>query len=67
MKMKGAWGQFGKAEETFWDCTFGMNENGGMNEEDFAKYIKENLIRLYPDARDKPDKRVILKVDSGPG
>ena len=67
MKVKGAWGQFGKPEETFWDSTFGMNEKGGMNEQEFAKYIKKNLIRLYPDARDKPGKRVILKVDSGPG
>ena len=38
-----------------------------MDEAEFAKYVKNNIIPLYPDALDVPGKRVMLKVDSGPG
>ena len=44
-----------------------MNKKGSTNKEEFAKYVKKNLLRLYPHAEDKKGKRVIMKVDSGPG
>ena len=44
-----------------------MNGKGGMDEEEFAKYIECNIMRLYPDAADIPGRRVIVKLDSGPG
>jgi hypothetical protein len=44
-----------------------MNEKGGMNDEEFFKYIMTSIRRLYPDMSDKPGKRVLLKMDSGPG
>ena len=47
--------------------SYGMNEKGGMDEIEFEKYVKNSIIPLYPDACDLPGKRVLIKVDSGPG
>ena len=44
-----------------------MNEKGGMDNKEFDKYIRNNIMRLYPDAADEPGKRVIIKCNSGPG
>jgi hypothetical protein len=33
-------GKFGCPKERLWPVTFGMNENGGMNEEEFEKYLR---------------------------
>jgi hypothetical protein len=50
-----------------WPCTIGLNEKGGMNDEEFDKYIDNSIVPLYPDLEDTPGKRVLQKVDSGPG
>ena len=42
----------GGAEETKWPYTLGMNETGGMNDEEFEKYVLTNLERLYPGVAD---------------
>ena len=47
--------------------TFGFNAKGGMDNEQFKEYFKTNIAPLYPDADDKAGKRVMVKVDSGPG
>ena len=60
-------GKFGHTKEREWNTTFGMNEKGGMDAEEFEKYVMGCLVPLYPDALDVPGKRVMLKVDSGPG
>ena len=60
-------GRFGCAEERIWPCTIGMNEKGGMSDNEFEKYIDNSIIPLYPDLEDTPGKRVLLKEDSGPG
>jgi hypothetical protein len=44
-----------------------MNERVGMNAVDLDKYMKNAILPLYPDIEDVPGKRVLLKVDSGPG
>jgi hypothetical protein len=44
-----------------------MNEKGGMNDEEFERYINNTSIPLFPGMEDTPGKRVLLKVDSGPG
>ena len=44
-----------------------MNEKGGMTDNEFDKYIDNSILPLYPDLEDTPGKRVLLKVDSGPG
>ena len=60
-------GKFGHATEREFPCTFGMNEKGGMDDAEFQKYIMGSIVVLYPDARDVKGKRVMIKVDSGPG
>ncbi|TAH02125.1 MAG: hypothetical protein EAZ17_03930 [Sphingobacteriales bacterium] len=44
-----------------------MNEKAGMNEVELEKYIFKAILPLFPDAADEERKRVLLKVDSGPG
>ena len=38
-----------------------------MTKEEFCEYVMNSLVPLYPDACDEPGKRVMIKVDSGPG
>jgi hypothetical protein len=45
-----------------------MNERAGMNAVELDnKYIMNSILPLYPDIQDYPGKRVLLKLDSGPG
>jgi len=62
-------GQFGHDKVREWPCGIGMNEKGGMNDEEFHnhKYLNNTIYSLFPDMEDVPGKRVLLKVDSGPG
>jgi hypothetical protein len=59
--------KFGCKEVREWPATIGMNKKGGMNEEKFNKYINNLIIPLFPDLEDELCKRMLLKVDSGPG
>ncbi len=54
--MKDVKGQWGHKEETSYLPSIGMNEKGGMNDEEFLKYFETNLTKLYPDAADMPGK-----------
>lgn len=38
-----------------------------MDKVELNKYMKKAILPLYPDIADVPGKRVIMKVDSGPG
>ena len=60
-------GKLGADEVKEWPVTFGFNAKGGMDNEQFNEYFKTNIAPLYPDAEDKVGKRVMVKVDSGPG
>jgi len=60
-------GKFGCAERREWQPSIGMNLKGGMDDDEFFKYLKVNIIPLYPDALDVKGKRVMIKIDSGPG
>jgi hypothetical protein len=60
-------GKFGNPKEKLHGVTFGMNEKGGMDSTELAKYLESAILPLYPDLEDKPGKRVLIKVDSGPG
>ena len=60
-------GYYGNKERVRYLPTVGMNEKGGMNAEALFDYFKSNIIPLYPDAQDLPHKRVVIKIDSGPG
>ena len=45
--MKGVRGQFGFESEQIFACTFGLNEKGGMDKEEFEKYITlTSLIKI---------------------
>ena len=38
-----------------------------MDTEAFHDYLKKNIMPLFPDAEDTPQKRVLIKCDGGPG
>jgi hypothetical protein len=59
--------KFGHEEEQDRPCTFGMNEKAGMNAAELHKYIFNSILPLYPELEDRPGKRILMKVDSGPG
>lgn len=61
------YGQWGFEDVQRKPVTIGMNIKGGMDGEELKKYILNNIVPLFPDAEDVPGKRVLLKVDSGPG
>lgn len=65
--MKNVVGEFGLGKRTSLPATIGMNEKGGMDMEEFAEYIRNAIMPLYPDAEPSFGKWVILKCDSGPG
>ena len=61
-------GMFGSTEVKGWPVSFGMNEKGGMDDDEFEKFMLNSIVPLYPNAKNKPGQRVIIKVlDSGPG
>jgi len=60
-------GRFGHSKTIVFAPSVGMNEKGGMDEEHFEKYLTDLVYRLYPDSMDIPGKRVLFKVDQGPG
>jgi hypothetical protein len=47
--------------------TYGINEKGGMNKEEFRNYMLNSLRRCFPDSADTAGKRVCVLVDGGPG
>jgi hypothetical protein len=60
-------GHFGLGTSTKLPVTLGMNEKGGMDEQEFAMYIRNSIMPLYPNASPEKGKWVVLKCDSGPG
>ncbi len=65
--MKNVRGEFGLGEVASKPISYGMNECGGMDTEEFAKYIRNAIMPLYPNASPKKGKWVLIKCDSGPG
>ena len=47
--------------------TVAMNLKGRMDEREFSSYFLNSIVPLFLNAQDVPGKRVIMKVDSGPG
>ena len=43
-----------------------MNEKGGMDDDQFAKYLLNLISAIFLDCADKHGRRVIIKIDSGP-
>ena len=44
-----------------------MNKKTGMYGVEIEEYIRTEILPLHPDAAGVPGKRVIMKVDRGPG
>ena len=59
--------KFGRDAEVWDDPTIGLNEKGGMDDEEFEMYLINLLHVIYPDSSDKSGMRVLVKIDSGPG
>jgi len=59
--------RFGHDKVKSFPCSFGLNDKAGMNAEELEKYFYKTILPLFPDLEDVPRKRVIVKVDSGPG
>ena len=60
-------GKLGCEEVRIWPVFFGMNTKGGRHDHEFELYLLNAIFPLFPDAKDQKGKRVLLKVDSGPG
>lgn len=60
-------GKYGLDEEVLKPVSYGTNEKGGMDDVEFAKYLRNAILPLYPNAAPEKGKWVILKCDSGPG
>ena len=60
-------GTFGHAEPMLFPVSVGVNDKGGMDDKEFESYLLNMMHCLYPDASDTPGKRVMIKLDSGPG
>jgi len=67
MNCHNVYGTFGHGERKLHHCTYGLNERAGMNTVELEKHTNANILPLHPDVEDVPLKRIILKVDSGPG
>ena len=66
--MKTVDGKFGWGKVTDFGCTYGLNEKGGMNDDEFAKYMIGNVVRLFPDQAGVDGCRVLIfKCDGYPG
>jgi hypothetical protein len=65
--MKNVRGEFGLGEVALKPISYGMNECGGMDTEEFAKYVCNAIMPLYPNASPTKGKWVVIKCDSGPG
>ena len=57
----------GTVEPQRYSNTYGMNEKGGMNKEEFGNYMLNSLRRCFPSSADIDGKRVLVLVDGGPG
>ncbi len=44
-----------------------MNGKGGMNNEEFERYVDNSIIPFFPDLEDIPGNCIMLKVESGHG
>jgi hypothetical protein len=48
--MKKVRGEFGMGVSASFGVTIGLNEKGGMDMEEFAKYLYNAIMPLYPNA-----------------
>ena len=60
-------GKFGHNERKWFDPVIAYAEKGGVTSDIFCEWMTKVVQLLYPNVEDKPGKRVVLKLDCGPG
>ena len=60
-------GKFGCDDKKSMPVSIGANDKGGMDNQEFAMYLRNSIMPLYPKLAPEKGKWVILKCDSGPG
>ncbi len=60
-------GKFGMDKPRYLGLSVGLNEKGGMVNEEFDNYIRNSILPLFPDACNMPGKRIMIKFVSSPG
>ena len=60
-------GKFGHNTEKWFDPVVSFSEKSSITAEIFVEWIIKVVQLLYPNVEDKPGKRVVLKLDCGPG
>jgi hypothetical protein len=61
-------GTFGHEAEQPFPISLGLNNKGGMDDDDFFESVQKSIMRLYPDAAPEKGKWVcITKCNIGPG
>lgn len=58
---------FGHDNEQSFSVSVGLNNKGGMDDDEFFEYIKKSIMRMYPNAAPVKGRWVCIKCDSGPG
>ncbi len=58
-------GKFGYNSVREWPVMFGINLKGGMDDAEYEKYLFSSIIPLFPNLKDQPGLRIMLKVDGG--
>ena len=59
--------QFGHDEEKTFAASVTTNEKGGTDGRVLKQVLNHYVTQLFPDAADIPGKRVLFKIDGGPG
>jgi hypothetical protein len=60
-------GTFGHPTEQSFPVLLGLNAKGGMDDEEFSEYLKNSIMKLYPNDAPVKGRWVVIKGDSGPG
>jgi hypothetical protein len=58
---------FGHKEVQSFPVPVGLNNKGGMDEDEFFEYLQKTIMKLYPDAAPVKGRWFIIKWDSGLG
>ena len=59
--------KFGHDEVQCFPPTVTTNEKGGTDARVLAQVLKRYILTLFPDSADEPGKKVLIKIDGGPG
>jgi hypothetical protein len=58
---------FGHEEFQSFYISLGLNNKGGMDDDEFFEYLQKSIMKLYPNAALMKGKCAVIKCDRGPG